>query len=150
MVGSEWVKSYAGNEGKNEGRLGREQGNTFCPLFHPGLLSFFSPPQFFICAPPSECLELATSYPTSTSKDFISIAKTLLYMHIKVQQTRSYPNLVISGQHTCRAMGSNVKSQESPTESSRASSIAFNWEAYSSKNCPYFLNCASPTISINV
>lgn len=71
-------------------------------------------------------------------------------MHIKVQQTRSYPNFVISGQHTCRAMGSNVKSQESPTESSRASSIAFNWEAYSSKNCPYFLNCASPTISINV
>ena len=118
--------------------------------FSPWSPLFFSPRQFFNCALPSECLELATSYPTSTSKDFVSIAKTLLYMHIKVQQTRSYPNLVISGQHTCRAMGSNVKSQESPTESSRASSIAFNWEAYSSKNCPYFLNCASPTISINV
>lgn len=48
---------------------------------------------------------------------------------------------------TCRAMGSRLKSQESPTESSSASSIAFNCDAYSSKNWPYFLNCASPTIS---
>lgn len=124
--GASELNLMQGTREKNEGRLGREQGNTFRPLYHPGLPSFFSPRQFFTRAPPSECLELATSYPPSTSKDFVSIAKTLLYMHIKVQQTRSYPNLVISGQHTCRAMGSNVKSQESPTESSRASSIAFN------------------------
>ena len=92
-------------------------------IFHPCPTPPPPPPP----PPPSECLqEQATSSPTSTSKDFVSIAKTLLYMHFKVQQTRSYPKFVISGQHTCRAMGSNVKSQESPTESSRASSIAFN------------------------
>ena len=47
---------------------------------------------------------------------------------------------------TCKAIGSKVKSHESPTVSSKASSMPFNCEAYSSKNCPYFFNCASPTI----
>lgn len=47
----------------------------------------------------------------------------------------------------CNAMGSRLKSHESPTESSKASSIALSCEAYSSKNWPYFFNCASPTSS---
>lgn len=64
--------------------------------------------------------------------------------------TNHYPTCISFLNHrvrTCRAMGSRLKSQESPTESSNASSIAFNCEAYSSKNWPYFLSCASPTIS---
>lgn len=64
--------------------------------------------------------------------------------------TNHYPKCISLLNHrvrTCRAIGSRLKSQESPTESSRAFSIAFNCDAYSSKNWPYFLNCASPTIS---
>lgn len=124
--GASELNLMQGTREKTRGDWVESKETRFVPFFTLVSCLFFSPRQFFTRAPPSECLELATSYPTSTSKDFVSIAKTLLYMHIKVQQTRSYPNLVISGQHTCRAMGSNVKSQESPTESSRASSIAFN------------------------
>lgn len=61
-----------------EGRLGQEQGNTFHPPFHPGILLYFPPRQFFAHTSLSECLEQATSYPTSTSKDFVFIGKTLL------------------------------------------------------------------------
>ena len=47
---------------------------------------------------------------------------------------------------TCSDIGSKVKSHESPTDSSSASSMPFSWLAYSSKNCPYFRSCISPAI----
>lgn len=48
---------------------------------------------------------------------------------------------------TCNAIGSRVISQESLTESPRASSMSFNWPPYSKRNSPYFFSCSSPTIS---
>ena len=81
----------------------------------------------------------------------VSVLNTSINVRFEPLLIRNhYPTCISFSSHrvrTCRAMGSRLKSQESPTESSSASSIAFNCDAYSSKNWPYFLNCASPTIS---
>lgn len=45
-------------------------------------------------------------------------------------------SMCIKYKQTFKAIGSRLKSQTSPTESSRASSILFSWDAYSSRNFP--------------
>lgn len=49
---------------------------------------------------------------------------------------------------TFSAMGSRVKSHTSPMESSKASSMPFSWETYSSRNLLYFLIWTSVWISV--